>query len=109
MTVSVGTYTALSLQRARICRRQLSQARRRWAGASLQQVLRSQCVMPREQLSHQLLPARMRCGEEEREEGAEAPRRLGEASELRGGRSPTSIDTEMDEWMDGYMDGWMDR
>tara|TARA_B100000780_G_C20948145_1_gene378211 strand:+ start:535 stop:690 length:156 start_codon:yes stop_codon:yes gene_type:complete len=51
----------------------------------------------------------MRCGEEEREEGAEAPRRLGEASELRGGRSPTSIDREMDEWMDGYMDGWMDR
>ena len=89
MTVSVGTYSALSLKRARICRRQLSQARRRWAGSSLQQDLRSQCVTSRVQLSHQLLPARPRCGEEKGEEEALRPR--GEASELRGGRSPTSI------------------
>ena len=58
MTMSVGTYSVLSLKRARICFRQLSQARRRWAGAPLQQERRSQCVTSRVQLSHQLLPAR---------------------------------------------------
>ena len=61
-------------------------------GASLQQDLRSQCVTSRVQLSHQLRPVRPRCGEEEEEEEAEAPRPRGEASELRSGRSPTSID-----------------
>ena len=58
MTMSVGTYSVLSLKRARICFRQLSQARRRWAGAPLQQERRSKCVKSRVQLSHQLLPAR---------------------------------------------------
>ena len=73
--MSVGTYSVLSLKRARICFRQLSQARRRWAGAPLQQERRSQCVTSRVQLSHQLLPARPRCAEKEAEaEEEEAPR-----------------------------------
>jgi len=85
MIMSVGTYSVLSLKRARICFRQLSQARRRWAGAPLQQERRSQCVTSRVQLSHQLLPARPWCAEEEAAEEEEAPRPRGGEPELCGG------------------------
>ena len=83
--MSVGTYSVLSLKRARICFRQLSQARRRWAGAPLQQERRSQCVTSRVQLSHQLLPARPWCAEAEAEEEEEAPRPRGGEPESCGG------------------------
>ena len=65
MTMSVGTYSVLSLKRARICFRQLSQARRRWAGAPLQQERRSQCVKSRVQSPKSFLP--LHCTEAENE------------------------------------------
>ena len=63
--MSVGTYSVLSLKRARICFRQLSQARRRWAGAPLQQEGRSQCVKSRVQSPKSFLP--LHCTEAENE------------------------------------------
>ena len=87
--MSVGTYSVLSLKRARICFRQLSHPGStsvgRWAGAPLQQERRSQCVTSRVQLSHQLLPARPWCAEEEAAEEEEAPRPRGGEPELCGG------------------------